>query len=60
VKRLCADDSAATSVKVGYRQASYMQSPPSIELGGLFALAKRSPREGLASPIPTRGLFAFP
>ena len=23
VKRLCADDSAATSVKVGYRQASY-------------------------------------
>jgi hypothetical protein len=37
-----------------------MQSPPSIELGGLFALAKRSPREGLASPIPTRGLFAFP
>ena len=24
VKRLCADDSAATSVKVGYRQASYL------------------------------------
>jgi hypothetical protein len=23
VKQLCADDSAATSVKVGYRQASY-------------------------------------
>jgi hypothetical protein len=27
VKRLCADDSAATSVKVGYRQASYKQNP---------------------------------
>jgi hypothetical protein len=25
VKRLCADDSAATSVKVGYRQASYIE-----------------------------------
>ena len=27
VKRLCADDSAATSVKVGYRQASYKKKP---------------------------------
>jgi hypothetical protein len=27
VKRLCADDSAATSVKVGYRQASYSENP---------------------------------
>src|SRR4051794_38016767 len=27
VKRLCADDSAATSVKVGYRQASYKRKP---------------------------------
>ena len=27
VKQLCADDSAATSVKVGYRQASYMKTP---------------------------------
>ena len=27
VKRLCADDSAATSVKVGYRQASYKRNP---------------------------------
>jgi hypothetical protein len=25
VKQLCADDSAATSVKVGYRQACYSQ-----------------------------------
>ena len=30
VKRLCADDSAATSVKVGYRQASYKRKPVSI------------------------------
>jgi hypothetical protein len=27
VKQLCADDSAATSVKVGYRQASYIEKP---------------------------------
>ena len=27
VKRLSADDSAATSVKVGYRQASYKRNP---------------------------------
>ena len=27
VKQLCADDSAATSVKVGYRQASYKNKP---------------------------------
>jgi hypothetical protein len=27
VKRAYADDSAATSVKVGYRQASYMKKP---------------------------------
>jgi hypothetical protein len=31
VKRLCADDSAATSVKVGYRQASYLGSARSPE-----------------------------
>ena len=37
VKRLCADDSAATSVKVGYRQASYMKNPTS-DLVGFFAL----------------------
>jgi hypothetical protein len=27
VKQLCADDSAATSVKVGYRQACYKKKP---------------------------------
>ena len=37
VKRLCADDSAATSVKVGYRQANYDAEPAQLNLGGLFA-----------------------
>ena len=37
VKQLCADDSAATSVKVGYRHASYSKEPPSSDLvGGFF------------------------
>ncbi|WP_409031695.1 hypothetical protein, partial [Janthinobacterium sp. CG_23.3] len=27
VKQFCADDSAATSVKVGYRQACYIKKP---------------------------------
>ena len=35
VKRLCADDSAATSVKVGYRQASYKGKTRS-EMSGFF------------------------
>jgi hypothetical protein len=39
VKRLCADDSAATSVKVGYRQASYLEKPVQLSLSGLFAFA---------------------
>ncbi|MGF6276453.1 hypothetical protein ABIB38_004868, partial [Massilia sp. UYP11] len=38
VKRLCADDSAATSVKVGYRQASYIEKPHKVILVGFFAL----------------------
>jgi hypothetical protein len=36
VKRLCADDSAATSVKVGYRQASYKKKTPAEMLGFFF------------------------
>src|SRR5206468_7114701 len=40
VKRLCADDSAATSVKVGYCQASYKAKPVQLILGGLFAFLK--------------------
>jgi hypothetical protein len=38
VKQLCADDSAATSVKVGYRQASYIKTP-SGDPGGVFSFA---------------------
>ena len=34
VKRLCADDSAATSVKVGYRQAVIEKTP--AEMLGFF------------------------
>jgi hypothetical protein len=42
VKRLCADDSAATSVKVGYRQASYKRKPHLPKRRwGFFALAGR-------------------
>ncbi|MGJ7915568.1 hypothetical protein ACI48D_08865, partial [Massilia sp. LXY-6] len=40
VKRLCADDSAATSVKVGYRQANYSAEPAQLSLGGLFAFLR--------------------
>ena len=36
VKRLCADDSAATSVKVGYRQASYKRKTPEQKCLGVF------------------------
>jgi hypothetical protein len=37
VKRLCADDSAATSVKVGYRQASYKRETPCRNVWGFFS-----------------------
>ena len=36
VKQLCADDSAATSVKVGYRQASYIKKAPCGDPVGAF------------------------
>jgi hypothetical protein len=36
VKRYYADDSAATSVKVGYRQASYKKKTPAEMLGFFF------------------------
>jgi hypothetical protein len=35
VKRFCDDDSAATSVKVVYRQASYIEKAHQVS-GGLF------------------------
>ena len=34
VKRLSADDSAATSVKVGHRQANIFESPRLVSSGG--------------------------
>ena len=34
VKRLSADDSAATSVKVGHRQANILESPRLVSSGG--------------------------
>ena len=39
VKRLCADDSAATSVKVGHRQASYKRKTPAHPSGGFLFCA---------------------
>ena len=36
VKRLCADDSAATSVKVGHRQAFIRKTPSEIQMGFFF------------------------
>ena len=36
VKRLCADDSAATSVKVGHRQAIIRKTPSVIQMGFFF------------------------
>ena len=36
VKRLCANDSAATSVKVGYRQAVIPKNPRYLCSGGFF------------------------
>jgi hypothetical protein len=54
VKQLCADDSAATSVKVGYRQASYIEKPPSARMrknafsagGGFLRLYAALKRQG--------------
>ena len=45
VKRLRADDSAATSVKVGYRQATLPRTPDQIWPGVFyFAQENKSPR----------------
>ena len=54
MKRLCADDSAATSVKVGYRQASYIEKPPLNDLSGVFRFGRSISRPGypvLKQPI---------
>ena len=39
VKRLCADDSAATSVKVGHRQAT-IRKTPGLPVGGFLFSAQ--------------------
>ena len=41
VKRLCADDSAGSRVKVGHRQASTPPKPPSQFAIGAFAFGER-------------------
>ena len=46
VKRLCADDSAATSVKVGHRQA-FIRKPPLSDLGGGFCFLVSDCRVGI-------------
>jgi hypothetical protein len=47
VKRYYADDSAATSVKVGHRQASYKEETPGRAAWGFFRLAVRKPPASL-------------
>ena len=47
VKRYYADDSAATSVKVGYRQASYKKKTP-LEIAGFFFVKNNAQAGGRA------------
>ena len=47
VKRLCADDSAATSVKVGHRQAVTPKHPLGLPLRGCLLLEARTPSAAL-------------
>jgi hypothetical protein len=49
VKRLRADDSAATSVKVGHRQASYKQRPRSVKSGAFLLCGAAFGRRSYAS-----------
>ncbi|HTD06768.1 MAG TPA: hypothetical protein VK751_23425, partial [Undibacterium sp.] len=50
VKRLCANDSAATSVKVGYRQAFIPENPSAARLGG-FCFATPIGNADFVTPI---------
>src|SRR5450830_125057 len=69
VKQLCADDSAATSVKVGYRQACYLvQQPPAVpprekpvkQLAGFFSSGYLpGPRNRRKKGSATRCLSVF-
>jgi hypothetical protein len=58
VKRLCADDSAATSVKVGYRQASYKEKARWLMSAGFFVLKPHRHQRLRLRPLPP-GLFCF-
>ena len=51
VKRLSADDSAATSVKVGHRQANIFESPRLVSSGGFFFWCYAFLNEGSAGFI---------
>jgi hypothetical protein len=58
VKRYFADDSAATSVKVGYRQASYKKKNPASNSGVFFRLFVL--REVQSNRITDRTEYGFP
>jgi len=53
VKRLRADDSAATSVKVGHRQAIYPETPRLLQKPGRFALRERFSNAHSDMALPT-------
>ncbi|HWW06338.1 hypothetical protein, partial [Collimonas sp.] len=52
VKRLCADDSAATSVKVGHRQA-FIKKPSVLSYRGFLLCADGLRKQIYATVIPT-------
>ncbi len=53
VKRLSADDSAGSRVKVGHRQALQLEKPQPKRLGFLLCRTKKAPR-------PRQGAFLLP
>ena len=62
VKRYYADDSAATSVKVGYRQASYKEKAPCRDAWGFFRFGLENPPSDLtrsrSRQVQTKGFFS--
>jgi hypothetical protein len=57
VKRLSADDSAGSRVKVGHRQALTAKKAPTNRLG-LFSL--RTQKQKQKAPRPRQGAFLLP
>jgi hypothetical protein len=57
VKRYYADDSAATSVKVGYRQASYKRKTPAEMLGFFFVWRKTTRAPATAKAATSHAVF---